>query len=148
VPIFRRNSLCAMTTRNQEIDNALQSHDKAITEIQATLSALSKQQEAILKALTEKTGSSSGEGGGSGSAFNTNGADSRNNKSLRIGKIDFPKFSGDDVEGWDYRCDHFFAMDETPEGMKLRYVVVHLEGDALQWHRAYLRTHNTTVAEI
>nr|GEV03849.1 hypothetical protein [Tanacetum cinerariifolium] len=103
-----------MTTRNQEIDNALKSHDKAITEIQATLSALSKQQEAILKALTEKTGSSSGEGGGSGSAFNTNGADSRNNGSLRIGKIDFLKFSG----------------------------------DALQWHRAYLRTRNATVAEI
>nr|GFA18804.1 hypothetical protein [Tanacetum cinerariifolium] len=61
-----------MTTRNQEIDNALKSHDKAITEIQATLSALSKQQEAILKAVTEKTGSGSGEGGGSGSAFNTN----------------------------------------------------------------------------
>nr|GEV78714.1 hypothetical protein [Tanacetum cinerariifolium] len=39
-------------------------------------------------------------------------------------------------------------MDETPEGMKLRYAVVHLEGDALQWHRAYLRTRNATVAEI
>nr|GEY38514.1 hypothetical protein [Tanacetum cinerariifolium] len=137
-----------MTTRNQEIDNALKSHDKAITEIQATLSALSKQQEGILKAVTEKTGSGSGEGGGSGSAFNTNGVDSRNNRSLRIGKIDFPKFSGDDVEGWVYRCEHFNAMDETPEGMKLRYAVVHLEGDALQWHRAYLRTRNATVAEI
>nr|GEY35889.1 hypothetical protein [Tanacetum cinerariifolium] len=137
-----------MTTRNQEIDNALKSHDKAITEIQATLSALSKQQEAILKAVTEKTVSGSGEGGGSGSTFNTNGADSRNNISLRTGNIDFPMFSGDDVEGWVYHCEHFFAMDETPEGMKLRYAVVHLEGDALQWHRAYLRTHNATVAEI
>nr|GEY05176.1 reverse transcriptase [Tanacetum cinerariifolium] len=104
----------------------------AITEIQATLSALSKQQEAILKAVTEKTGSGSGERkkkgqqrvvGGSGSAFNTNGAYSRNNRSLRIGKIEFPKFSGDDVEGWVYRCEHFFAMDETPEGMKLKCAV-------------------------
>nr|GEY56644.1 hypothetical protein [Tanacetum cinerariifolium] len=108
-----------MTTRNQEIDNALKSHDKAITKIQATLSALSKQQEAILKAITEKAGSSSGEGGGSGSAFNTNGADSKNNRSLRIGKIYFPK-----------------------------YAVVHFERDAFQWHRAYLRTRNTTMAEI
>nr|GEY57957.1 hypothetical protein [Tanacetum cinerariifolium] len=137
-----------MTTLNQEIDNALKSHDKAITEIQATLSALSEQQEAILKAVAEKTGSGSGEGGGSGSSFNTNRADSSNNRSLRIGKIDFSKFSGDDVEGWVYRCEHFFAMDETPEGMKLRYVVVHLEGDALQWHLAYLHTRNATVAEI
>nr|GEZ34379.1 uncharacterized protein [Tanacetum cinerariifolium] len=121
---------------------------KQSQEIQATLSTLSKQQEAILKALTEKTGSGSGEGGGSGSTFNTNGADSRNNRSLQIGKIDFPKFSGDDVEGWVYRCEHFFAMDETPEGMILRYAVVHLEGDTLQWHRANLRTRNATVAEI
>nr|GEX19165.1 putative mitochondrial protein [Tanacetum cinerariifolium] len=121
---------------------------RAITEIQATLSALSKQQEAILKAVTEKAGSGSGEEGGSGSAFNTNGADSRNNRSLRIGKIEFPKFLGDDVEGWVYRCEHFFAMDETPEGMKLRCAVVYLNGDALKWHRAYLRTHNAIVAEI
>nr|GEW68141.1 retrotransposon protein, putative, Ty1-copia subclass [Tanacetum cinerariifolium] len=148
VSISRRNSLSTMTTRNQEIDNALKSYDKAITEIQATLSALSKQQETILKAVTEKTGSGSGEGGGSGSAFNTNGVDSRNNRSLRIGKIDFPKFSCDDVEGWVYRCEHFNAMDETPEEMKLRYAVVHMEGDALQWHRAYLLTRNATVAEI
>nr|GEZ78347.1 hypothetical protein [Tanacetum cinerariifolium] len=109
-----------MTTRNQEIDNALKSHYKAITEIQATLSALSKQQEAILKAVMEKTGSGSGEG----------------------------VASGDDVEGWVYHCEHFFAMDETPEGMKLMYAMVHLKGDALQWHRAYLRTRNAIVAEI
>nr|GEW10568.1 hypothetical protein [Tanacetum cinerariifolium] len=109
---------------------------------------LSNRQEAILKAVTGKTGSGSSEGGGSGSAFNTNGADSMNNRSLRIGKIDFPMFSGDDVEGWVYHCEHFFAMDETPKGMKLRYAVVHLEGDALQWHRAYLRTRNAIVAEI
>nr|GEY58127.1 reverse transcriptase [Tanacetum cinerariifolium] len=100
----------------------------AIIEIQTTLSALSKQQEAILKAVTEKTGSGNGEEGGSGSAFNTNGADSMNNTSLRIGKIEFPKFLGDDVEGITH-----------PEGMKLRCVVVHLKGDALQWHWAYLR---------
>nr|GEX99054.1 arginine--tRNA ligase, chloroplastic/mitochondrial [Tanacetum cinerariifolium] len=42
VQISRRNSLSTMTTRNQEIDNALKLHDKAITEIQATLSTLSK----------------------------------------------------------------------------------------------------------
>nr|GFA92632.1 hypothetical protein [Tanacetum cinerariifolium] len=119
-----------------------------ITKIQATLLALSKQQEAILKAITEKARSSSGEEGGSESVFNTNGADSKNNRSLRIGKIYFPKFLGDDVEGWVYFCEHFCAMDETPKGMKLRYAVVHFERDAFQWHRAYLRTRNATMAEI
>ncbi|KAJ0512157.1 putative retrotransposon gag domain-containing protein [Helianthus annuus] len=35
-----------------------------------------------------------------------------------------------------------------PDDSKLRCVADHLEGDALQWHRAYLKTRNATVAEV
>lgn len=62
------------------------------------------------------------------------------NRIMRIGKVGFPNFGGEDLQGWVYRCDHFFAMDDTPESEKLRFVVVHLEGDALQWHQSYMRT--------
>ncbi|XP_021980610.1 uncharacterized protein LOC110876760 [Helianthus annuus] len=137
-----------MNTRNQDVDNTLKNHDKAITEIQATLSALAKQQEEILKAVKDKPGQNSGGGASSGSSFSPDSADSRSNRLLRIGNVEFPKFSGEDVEGWIYRCEHFFAMDETPDEVKLRCAVVHLEGAALQWHRAYLRIRNATVAEI
>lgn len=54
---------------------------------------------------------------------------------MRIGKVDFPKFGSEDLQGWMYRCEHLFAMDETPEADKLRYDVVHLE-----WHQSYMRT--------
>ncbi|XP_076890181.1 uncharacterized protein LOC143541176 [Bidens hawaiensis] len=74
--------------------------------------------------------------------------ESRGAKPLRIGKVEFPKFSGEDVEGWVYRCEHFFALDETPDETKLRCAAVHLEGDALQWHRAFLKTRNATVSEV
>ncbi|GJS25424.1 putative nucleotidyltransferase, ribonuclease H, partial [Tanacetum coccineum] len=32
--------------------------------------------------------------------------------------------------------------------MKLRYAVIHLEGDAIQWHRAFMKTRGATVAEL
>ncbi|KAJ0628009.1 putative nucleotidyltransferase, Ribonuclease H [Helianthus annuus] len=137
-------------TRNSEIDSTLKSHDKAITEIRAALSALmksqeqsSKQQEEILKVVRDKSNSSDSSFGSSGPD-----ADARGSKPFRIGKIEFPKFSGEDVEGWVYRCEHFFAMDETADDAKLRCAAVHLEGDALQWHRAYMKTRNATVAEV
>ncbi|KAJ0570166.1 hypothetical protein HanHA300_Chr05g0175021 [Helianthus annuus] len=120
----------AMTnTRNSEIDNTLNSHGKAISDIQAALAALmkqqeqsSKQQEEILKAVRDKAVQSSGSSFGSFSGLD---GDSRTSKPFRIVKIDFPKFSGDDVVGWVYRCEHFFSMDDTPDDSKLRCAAVH-----------------------
>uniref|UniRef100_A0A251THB0 Retrotransposon gag domain-containing protein n=1 Tax=Helianthus annuus TaxID=4232 RepID=A0A251THB0_HELAN len=96
-------------TRNQEVDNTLKSHDKAIADIQTALAALmkqqeqsSKQQEEILKAVRDKGVQSSGSSFGS---FSGPDGDSRTSKPFRI-------------------------------------------GDALQWHRAYLKTRNATVAEV
>ncbi|GKD08386.1 reverse transcriptase, partial [Tanacetum coccineum] len=37
------------------------------------------------------------------------------NMETRLTKIEFPKFSGDDVKGWVYRCDQFFLVEQTPE---------------------------------
>ena len=132
-------------TRNNEVDNTLKAHDKAIAEIQTALVALSKQQEEILKAVRDKGVHSAG---GSFGSFSGSDGDFRTSKPFRIGKIDFPNFSGDDVEGWVYRCEHFFAMDATPDASKVRCAAIHLEGDALQWHRAYMKTRNATVAEV
>ncbi|XP_076919635.1 protein LATERAL BRANCHING OXIDOREDUCTASE 1-like [Bidens hawaiensis] len=67
---------------------------------------------------------------------------------MRIGKVNFPKFNGEDVQGWLYRGEHFFAIDETPDNLKLRHAVIHLEGDVIQWHRSYMKTRNATVAKL
>ena len=29
----------------------------------------------------------------------------------RMTQVEFPKFSGDDVRGWMFRCEQFFAID-------------------------------------
>ncbi|PKI34771.1 hypothetical protein CRG98_044838, partial [Punica granatum] len=58
----------------------------------------------------------------------------------RIGKLEFPRFCGDGVREWLYRCEQFFEVDETPDNVKLKLVVIHLEGRALQWHQSYVRS--------
>lgn len=48
----------------------------------------------------------------------------------------------------DYCCQHFIAADKTLEPAKLRYVDIHLESNALQWHKFYMKTHGATVVEL
>ncbi|PKI68034.1 hypothetical protein CRG98_011630 [Punica granatum] len=63
-----------------------------------------------------------------------------NNIATRIGKLEFPKFNGEEVENWLYRCEQFFEVDRTLEELKLKLVVIHLEGRALQWHQSYMKS--------
>ncbi|KAM0006718.1 hypothetical protein Hdeb2414_s0002g00054401 [Helianthus debilis subsp. tardiflorus] len=65
-----------------------------------------------------------------------------------LGSLDFPKFNGEDVEGWVYKCNYFFEIDHTPENLKMRYAIVNLEGKALQWHQGYLKSNNLSVDTI
>ncbi|KAK1427793.1 hypothetical protein QVD17_16488 [Tagetes erecta] len=38
------------------------------------------------------------------------------------------------------RCEHFFAIDETPDRLKVRYASVSVEGRAVQWHNNYIKS--------
>ncbi|PKI53800.1 hypothetical protein CRG98_025806 [Punica granatum] len=58
----------------------------------------------------------------------------------KIGKLEFPRFSGEGVREWLYRCEQFFEVDMTPDDVKVKLVAIHLEGKALQWHQAYVRS--------
>ena len=50
----------------------------------------------------------------------------------RLARIDFPRFSGDDVKQWLIQCDTLFSIDNTLEEFKVRLTVVHFEGKAFQ----------------
>ncbi|XP_076944279.1 uncharacterized protein LOC143614842 [Bidens hawaiensis] len=63
-------------------------------------------------------------------------------------KLDFPQFDGTEVEEWIYKCEHFFAIDETPERLKIQYVVVNLEGKALKWHQSYMKIRQNSGVEL
>lgn len=60
-----------------------------------------------------------------------------------LGKVEFPRFNGTDFANWLYHWKRFFEFENTLEDAKLRLVVIQLEGNALQWHRAFLRSRRT-----
>ncbi|KAJ0545001.1 putative nucleotidyltransferase, Ribonuclease H [Helianthus annuus] len=67
---------------------------------------------------------------------------------VRTGRLDFPKFNGSEVEGWIIRCNHFFTVDKTPEYAKVYYAVINLEGSALEWHQGYVDSQNRSIEDI
>ncbi|GJT57984.1 RNA-directed DNA polymerase like protein [Tanacetum coccineum] len=56
----------------------------------------------------------------------------------RLAKEESPKFQGDDVRGWAFRCDQFFSIENTLNEEKVKIVSVHLFDKALLWHRQFL----------
>ncbi|XP_020105551.1 uncharacterized protein LOC109722075 [Ananas comosus] len=61
----------------------------------------------------------------------------------RFTKIEFPRFDGEDLKGWLFRCEQFFEVDGTSEEAKVRLAAIHLEGKALQWHQIYMKSRLT-----
>nr|GEX01599.1 putative mitochondrial protein [Tanacetum cinerariifolium] len=50
--------------------------------------------------------------------LNGNGRNQNQNQFTRMKKVEFLKFSRDDVKGWIFRCEQFFSIDEIPENQK------------------------------
>ena len=68
-----------------------------------------------------------------------------NNRYSRLGKMEFPKFYGDDVKGWLYRVKQFFTIDNVDEVEKVKIVSIHMYERALTWHLQFMRTHGENV---
>ncbi|XP_042058175.1 uncharacterized protein LOC121802553 [Salvia splendens] len=64
----------------------------------------------------------------------------------RQSKVGFPIFSGEDLPGWILRCDHFFAVDLTPDEAKVRLAVINFEGRALQWFQNWAKYQDRAMA--
>ena len=83
---------------------------------------------------SQRRGSSSGQSGGHGSQ---NGAQYR-----RLTKVEFPRFHGEDVQGWLYRVNQFFLMDQVDDDeQRIRLVSMHVFDKALQWHKQFMKRH-------
>ncbi|PWA77168.1 hypothetical protein CTI12_AA226430 [Artemisia annua] len=57
----------------------------------------------------------------------------------RVTRIEFPKFSGEDVRGWLFRCEQFFKVDSIADEGKVNLVSIHLHDIALMWHRQFIK---------
>ncbi|GJS76206.1 reverse transcriptase [Tanacetum coccineum] len=73
-------------------------------------------------------------GGGAGNTYNKG-----NHSYGRLAKIEFPKFSGDDVKGWIYRCNQFFRIDGIEEKDKIQLASMHVYDKALIWHQQFCK---------
>ncbi|GMJ10211.1 hypothetical protein HRI_004690300 [Hibiscus trionum] len=54
-------------------------------------------------------------------------------------KLPCPRFDGDDFRGWHSKLEQYFEAEAVPENSKIRLVMLHLEGKALQWHQFLMR---------
>nr|GFB86192.1 transposon Ty3-G Gag-Pol polyprotein [Tanacetum cinerariifolium] len=54
-------------------------------------------------------------------------------------KLFFPRFSGEDPQGWVYQAEQYFEFQKVAEGDRIALASFHLDGIALQWHRWYTK---------
>ena len=54
-------------------------------------------------------------------------------------KIEFPKFGGQNVREWMYKCEQFFVIDNVTEQHKVQLVFIHLFDIASMWHRQFVQ---------
>ncbi|KAL4303652.1 hypothetical protein GQ457_10G007350 [Hibiscus cannabinus] len=56
-------------------------------------------------------------------------------------KLLCPKFDGTDFRGWLSKLEQYFEAEAVPEVAKIKLVMLHLEGKALQWHQFATKNH-------
>ena len=47
-------------------------------------------------------------------------------------KMEFPKFSPEDVRAWILKCERFFELDGTPDDAKVKIASLHLDDNAFR----------------
>ncbi|GKB12369.1 hypothetical protein Tco_0846292, partial [Tanacetum coccineum] len=63
----------------------------------------------------------------------------------RMNKLEFPKFHGDDVQGWMFRAKQFFSIDNVQEDDKIKIVLIHMYDRTLGWNLQFMRNHGDNV---
>lgn len=54
-------------------------------------------------------------------------------------KLYFPKFNGEEPQGWIYKDEQYFEFKSVPLEQQVPLASFHLEGLALQWHRWFTK---------
>ncbi|GKE74695.1 retrotransposon-related protein [Tanacetum coccineum] len=54
-------------------------------------------------------------------------------------KIEFPKFRGEDVRGWLYKCEQIFEIDHVSYPHKVQLTSIHIYDTASLWHRQFAK---------
>lgn len=116
-----RNSLATITAdQNKRLTDVTIRHDLAISNICDELGEVKQ----LLKVFSGNIG---------GKGFD------QNSKGLRLIKLDLPKFSGDDPQGWLYQAEEYFALLSIGDEAKIQIASLHMTKEALAWIRGLRR---------
>ncbi|KAF2309943.1 hypothetical protein GH714_005704 [Hevea brasiliensis] len=55
-------------------------------------------------------------------------------------KLEFPHFSGEELEGWLLKEEYFFEVGRIEYENRVKAAVLHLENCAIQWHQGFIKT--------
>lgn len=61
----------------------------------------------------------------------------------KYSKLECPKFVGNDFKGWLLKIKQFLKANRTRKNKKLRIMMKHLEGRALQLHQRFMKNHES-----
>ena len=76
---------------------------------------------------------------------NLGNGQNRGNQVGRMTRVEFPKFNGDDVRDWVFRCEQFFLLDNIPDEQKVRLISMQLYDKAMLWHRQFIKLYGENV---
>ncbi|KAD3336501.1 hypothetical protein E3N88_32020 [Mikania micrantha] len=156
-----------MTTRNQTLEQRVQEHDQSLIRLESAaakhsvdlenirtatvknvenMAALKLQLEVQMNEILSNLQTFNGNHTSpSNNSYESGSSTFFNHNQNRFTKMDFPKFNGQNVEGWLCRVEHFFVIDNTPEHLKVRYAIVHLEDIALLWHQSFVQSRGGSI---
>ena len=55
-------------------------------------------------------------------------------------KLDFLRFSGDNMKEWLSKVKQFFSIDMTPDDLKVGLASMHFDGLALAWNQSMMQS--------
>ncbi|KAG8365770.1 hypothetical protein BUALT_Bualt17G0006400 [Buddleja alternifolia] len=58
-------------------------------------------------------------------------------------KYELPKFYGENLRGWLFKCQKLFDANYISTDAKIDLAIMNLEGKALQWHKIYMKSRFT-----
>nr|GEW03098.1 hypothetical protein [Tanacetum cinerariifolium] len=109
----------------------LESLQEQLQQLQQTILTVLTNQYVVnteIQALKNREGTSNGRG-----------SHTHNTQYGRMSKTEFPKFHGEDVKGWVYRCKYFLKIDEIKKERKVELAFMDLYDQALVWHQQYVK---------
>ncbi|KAF9616826.1 hypothetical protein IFM89_032676 [Coptis chinensis] len=59
----------------------------------------------------------------------------QNNIQGRPLRLDFPRFEGEEPEGWLFQVERFFSLNPMPPAQQVTMASIHLRGGAVPWYR-------------